>query len=219
MTNKPATGIAVLFDVDGTLLDTVPLIVSTYQYVFCNFLGHPVDEAEILASIGTPLDIMFEQYDHEQAERMINLYLDYCRRHTETGIGIFLQVPRMLEMLAEKGFRLGIVTSKRRVSAMHSLSVFDLAKPFEVIITRESTEKHKPSPEPVLEAMRQLGVTDPSRVVFVGDSLHDLNCAKNAGCRSVIVDWTAMPADELRQAQPDLWLERPEQLVDFLGQI
>lgn len=219
MTNKPATGIAVLFDVDGTLLDTVPLIVSTYQYVFCNFLGHPVDEAEILASIGTPLDIMFEKYDHEQAERMINFYLDYCRLHTDTGIGIFLQVPRMLEMLAEKGFRLGIVTSKRRVSAMHSLSVFDLAKPFEVIITRESTEKHKPSPEPVLEAMRQLGVTDPSRVVFVGDSLHDLNCAKNAGCRSVIVDWTAMPADELRQAQPDLWLERPEQLVDFLGQI
>ena len=219
MTNKSANGITVLFDVDGTLLDTVPLIVRTYQYVFCTFLGHPVDEAEILASIGTPLDVMFEQYDHDQAERMIQLYLDYCSRHTDTGIGIFLAVPRLLRMLAERGCRLGIVTSKRRVSAMQSLSVFDLAKSFEVIITRESTQKHKPSPEPVLEAMRQLGVTDPSRVVFVGDSLHDLNCAKNVGCRSVIVDWTAMPAEELRQALPDLWLERPEQLVDYLARI
>lgn len=219
MTNDAPSGRAVLFDVDGTLLDTVPMIVESYQHVFRRWLGHPGDEAAIMASIGTPLEESFRQFPPDQAEQMKQDYLAYNRIHLDSDVGIFLGIPRILQCLRELGIPLGIVTSKRRESAMYSLNGFGLADYFQVFIVRESTSRHKPDPEPVYEAMRQLKLNDPGRVIFVGDSLHDLYCARQAGCHSAIVDWTAMPAGELKAAGPDLWLAGADQLIEYLAKI
>lgn len=216
MANSPADSRAVLFDIDGTLLDTVPLIVESYQHVFRQCLGHMIDPDVILAGIGTPLDAFFRQFWPDQAENMRKIYLEHNHARLDTHIGIFRAVPSMLDTLSGQGITMAVVTSKSRYSAMRSLAFFDLERYFKAFIVKESTERHKPDPAPVFEAMSQLGLIDPARVVFVGDSLHDLNCAKRAGCRSAIVSWTAMPVADLRAAAPDLWLEDGPDLVRYL---
>ncbi len=219
MTNDPAAGKAVLFDVDGTLLDTVPLIVETYQYIFQKWLGRPGDTAEILASIGIPLESYFRQFPADLIQPMQADYLEYNHSHLDSHVGIFLGIPQLLAALRQRGIPLGVVTSKRMASALHSLRGFGLESFFQVVIAKESTRTHKPEAEPVLESMRRLGLTDPQKIIFVGDSLHDLYCARNAGCRSAIVGWTAMPAAELRAAAPDFWLTKPDQLPACLDEI
>jgi pyrophosphatase PpaX len=219
MPNDIAPGKAVLFDVDGTLLDTIPLITESYQHAFQTCLGYPGDPDAILASIGIPLDTFFLQFDPELAKLMKKTYLEYNHAHLETHTGVFLRVPEILRRLQAQGVPLGIVTSKRLSSAMFSLTEFNLDNFFQALVAMETTERHKPDPEPVFAAMRQLRLDDPSRVVFIGDSIHDLICAKRAGCRSAIVDWTAMPTAELKAAGPDLWLENAGQLMDFLDSI
>ena len=219
MPDSPTDGKAVLFDIDGTLLDTVPLIVESYQHVFTTCLGHPIDPAVILAGIGTPLDTFFRQYWPDQAEVMRKIYFKHNHARLDTHIGIFRNVPALLKPLASRGIPMAIVTSKGRDSAMRGLDIFDLTPFFSVFIVKESTERHKPDPEPIHEAMRQLGLSDPARIIFVGDSLHDLHSAKKAGCHSAIVDWTAMPAAELRAADPDLWLLSGQELTEYLDKI
>ncbi len=207
---------AVLFDVDGTLLDTVPLIVASYQHAFHTCLGHAGDARAILASIGTPLDDFFRPFEPTVAQALKQAYLEYNRAHLSTDVGIFLKVPALLEQIDRMGIPMGIVTSKRYEATLQNLVDFNLTGFFKVIITKESTDRHKPDPAPVFEAMRQLSLEDPKQVVFVGDSIHDLTSAKRAGCLSAIVDWTVMPIDELQDAAPDLWLKSPEQMTDFL---
>lgn len=219
MTNNPAAEKAVFFDLDGTLLDTIPLIVDSYQHVYQTCLGRAGDTSYILSLIGMPLDVFFSQYDPELAAKMKKTYFEYNWAHVDTSIGVFLQVPEMLQRLQSNKIPMAIVTSKRYESAMHSLQQFGLDQFFDVVIAMESTKKHKPDPEPVYEAMRQLKLNDPARVVFVGDSIHDIVCAQRAGCRSAMVDWTAMPIEEMRAAAPDLWIENTDQLIDFLDKI
>jgi len=210
---------AVLFDVDGTLLDTVPLIVETHQHAFRTWLGHPGDIDSIMASIGTPLEDFFLQVAPDLVEPLLQTYLEFNEARLDTHVGIFREAVPMLQKLHDLGIPLGVVTSKRRDAVMHSLHSFGLAKYFQVLISKETTSRHKPDPEPALEALRQLKLNDPGRVIFVGDSVHDLYCAQRAGCRSAIVGWTAMPVEELRAAGPDLWLENADQLADFAAGI
>jgi pyrophosphatase PpaX len=219
MTLDPSAGKAVLFDMDGTLLDTIPLIIESYQHAFRTCLGHEIDPQAILLGIGTPLDAFFRSRWPDQVDELRQVYLKHNHERLDTNVGIFLEVPAMLDSLDRLGMPMAIVTSKSSYSAKRSLADFQLDHYFKTVIAKESTTRHKPDPEPVFEAMRQLGLAEPDKVVFVGDSLHDLECAKRAGCRSAIVDWTAMPADPLRLASPDLWIRQAGQLADYLNSI
>lgn len=216
MTNKPAVWDAVLFDFDGTLMDTIPLIVETFQYVFRRHLGHPGDEAEILASIGMPLESFFASWPDDLAQEMLQTYLTYNAGHLQTGIAIFRGVPELLASLRERGLLLGIVTSKRMRSLGPTLDQFGLREYFDLLLTKEDTARHKPHPEPLQVAMQRLGLADPSRVIYVGDSIHDLTCAVNAGCQPVMVGWTRMPQQPLRAAHPAIWLDRASDLLQYL---
>lgn len=209
---------AVLFDVDGTLLDTVPLIVETYHAIFEKYLGHPGDDKDILASIGMPLDTYLFQVSPTFASELKTAYLDYNHERLDTHVAVFLGIPQMLVALSKRHIPLGVVTSKRLDSASRSLSQFDLLHFFRTVITKESTSRHKPSGEPLLAAMKELGLADPARIVYVGDSLHDHYSARAAGCRSVLVSWTEMPVSDLLAAGPDLWLDRPEYLAEWIDQ-
>ncbi|MGI6334564.1 MAG: HAD family hydrolase [Saccharofermentanales bacterium] len=204
MTDCSFSGGAVFFDLDGTLLDTIPLIVESYQHTFRDFFGNPGNQADILAGIGLPLDDLFRNSWPEQAEAMKAVYLQHNHARLDTHIAIFREVPVMLERLRQLKIPMGIVTSKGQYSAMRSLRFFDLEHYFQIFIVKESTLLHKPNPEPLYEGMQQMRIDDPARVVYVGDSLHDLLCAKRAGCHSAIVDWTAMPREQLLAADPDL---------------
>ena len=216
MTTETAGCDAVLFDVDGTLLDTIPLIVETYHAIFNQYLGCPGDDKAILASIGLPLDTFLNEVSPRFAVEMKAAYLNYNHVRLETHVAVFRGIPQMLASLQVRGIQLGVVTSKRLDSASRSLTQFGLLTYFQTVITKDSTGRHKPFADPLLAAMKELGLTDPARVVYVGDSLHDHYSARAAGCHSVLVGWTEMPVQDLLAAGPDLWLEQPGQLAGWI---
>ncbi len=207
---------AVLFDMDGTILDTVPLIVESFQYTFMRHLGHHEDEEAIIAGIGLPLETVFADYSQSDRDAMINTYVNHNVKLLPTHIGLFLGMPQLFESLKLKGIKLGIVTSKRLSSAIGSIAPFELEHYFDLIQAKEATEKHKPDPEPLLHAMSELGVEDPKRVIYVGDSLFDLLCARNAGCDAAMVDWTRMNKDQLRSWNPDFWINDLEEFYSWV---
>ncbi len=208
---------AILFDVDGTLIDSIPFIVECFQHAFTRQFGHPWEEADIMAGIGTPLESYFKtQWSAEEAHELMATYLEYNLANLHHGIGIFNHVPEMLERLRGFGLPIGIVTSKRLAALLPTLQDFDLASYFDLIITKEDTQLHKPNPEPLFEAMNRLGLSQPGRIIYVGDSIHDLECAVRAGCQPVMVGWTRMPKNALQQAYPAIWIEHPNDLIEFV---
>lgn len=208
---------AILFDVDGTLIDSIPFIVECFQHAFNHHFGHSWDEADIMAGIGTPLEAYFgKTLPADQVHDLMATYLEYNLVNLHHGIGIFLHIPQMLEDLRRIGLPLGIVTSKRLPALLPTLQDFDLADYFDLIITKEDTQLHKPNPEPLYEAMNRLGLSQPGRIIYVGDSIHDLECAARAGCQPVMVGWTRMPKNALKQAHPAIWIEHPNELIEIV---
>ncbi|MDD2533235.1 MAG: HAD-IA family hydrolase [Eubacteriales bacterium] len=207
---------AIIFDVDGTLIDSIPFIIECFQQTFTQNLGQPADEAAIKATIGMPLESVFSSYPAEISENLMKTYLEYNLAHLGQGIGLFVGIPQMLQTLRKMNIPTAIVTSKRNVALQPSLRDFELAEYFDLIITKEDTVRHKPNPDPLFAAMDRLGLSQPGRVIYVGDSIHDLECAVRAGCQPVMVGWTRMPKSPLQQAHPAVWIDHPNDLITFL---
>ena len=208
---------AILFDVDGTLIDSIPFIVECFQHAFTRHLGHPWDEADILAGIGMPLESYFAtRWPADVTKVLMASYLEHNLANLHHGIGIFNNIPAMLGQIRSLGLPIGIVTSKRLAALMPTLQDFDLAPYFDLIITKEDTQLHKPNPEPLFAAMNRLGLSQPGRIIYVGDSIHDLECAVRAGCQPVMVGWTRMPKQMLQQAYPAIWIDHPNDLIEFV---
>jgi len=205
----------VLFDMDGTLIDTVPFIVESFRHTFAQHHVTGVSDAHIMASIGTPLETYLRQFAGAATREMVETYTRYNERWLNKAIAIFLGVPAMLDSLRALPVRTGVVTAKRRVSAMLTLRVFDLESCFDTIIAKEDTTRHKPHPEPLQLAMNNLGLTDPSRVLYVGDSIHDIRSAHAAGCLACAVNWSRMPHEDLMAEKPQFWAKTAHEIVDI----
>lgn len=214
MTNPPRFD-GILFDMDGTLIDTVPFIVESFQHTFDRHHIKGVSEAHIKAGIGTPLELYLKQFSQAETRDLVETYTRYNELWMQQAIAIFLGVPDMLEKLKALGIKIGVVTAKRRVSAMLTLGVFEMQDCFDVIVTKEDTRNHKPHPEPILLGMQQLGLTDPARILYVGDSIHDIKSAHAAGCAACAVGWTRMPYADLQAEQPQFWANTAQSIVDF----
>ena len=205
----------VLFDMDGTLIDTVPFIVESFQHTFAKYHIKGVSDAHILAGIGTPLETYLRQFAGAATQEMVETYTRYNELWLNKAIALFLGVPAMLDALRALPVRIGVVTAKRRISAMLTLGVFDLESCFDTIITKEDTTHHKPHPEPLLLAMKKLDLADPSKVLYVGDSIHDIRSAHAAGCLSCAVDWSRMPHEDLAAENPHCWARTAREIVDI----
>lgn len=216
MNPKQSRWDAIIFDVDGTLIDSIPFIVECFQHTFTQNLGQPGDEAEIKATIGMPLESVFTAWPKDMSQQLMASYLEYNLAHLSQGIGLFLGIPQMLQSIRKLGFPTAIVTSKRMIALQPSLRDFELKDYFDLVITKEDTLLHKPNPEPLFAAMKKLGLSKPGRVIYVGDSIHDLECAVRAGCQPVMVGWTRMPKNPLQQAYPAIWIDHPNELISLL---
>lgn len=205
---------AVLFDVDGTLVDTIDLIIETFHEVF-HRLGIPDrPDGEILSWIGKPLYLQVKELHEERAEEIYQLYKELYERNRPRLAREIPGIREALEGLLDRGYRLGVVTSKKSSSTMRELKDFSLADLFQVVVTADDTENHKPHPEPLLRALEDLGV-DNEEATYVGDSPYDIESARGAGVLAGAVRWSRFPARLLEKVGLDYWVESPSHLLEL----
>lgn len=204
----------VLYDLDGTLWDSIPLIMDCFYKAYEVVLGGTDRTRDDLMSyIGRPLGDTFAMHDDGTKELLISAYLEYnCSRLKENAVPIFPGVYDFLSKIRSMGVKQGIVTSKRESSAMITIDLLELGGYFDTMVFREATERAKPHGDPLIEAAKRMGITDMSRVLYVGDAVPDILSAEDAGADFALVGWTKMPKDELEQLGPDYIIDIPELL-------
>ncbi len=210
---------SVLFDLDGTLVDSERLILASYRHTMREHLGEaPPDEAW-LATMGTPLVAQLRDFapDEAEAHAMLATYLAHNRRVHDELIRGFPGVAETLAWLRERGYALGVVTSKLSEGALRGMrSCGILREWFEGIVTASDPVPHKPDPAPVRLALERVGEPDPSRALFVGDSVWDLRAGRAAGTVTAAALWGPFPRDRLAAEEPDHFLERIEDVRRLL---
>lgn len=205
-----------LFDLDGTLLDSVDLILASYRHTLTVHRGAPPDDEVWLAGLGTPLWEQFRAFTEDRLEidAMIATYREHNLAHHDAMVREYPGVKDAVGRLRATG-RLGVVTSKLHRGAERGLRALGMADWFEVVIGADDVERTKPHPEPVLTAVERLGA-DPATTVFVGDSPHDMASGRAAGVRTAAVLWGPFRRDHLAPHDPDHWLEHPADLTRMM---
>ena len=209
----------VLYDLDGTIQDSVPLIVESFRKAYEIVLGECTrTDADLMSYIGRPLRDSFESHDEETADRLVEVYLEYNGKRMREGvIQLFPGIRESLELIKGKGITQGIVTAKRRDSAMVTIDLLDIGKYFEVMVFSEDAKRSKPFGDPLIEAAGRLGITDMSRVLYVGDAKSDLLSAKDCGASFALVSWTMMPKDEIGKLGPDHVISSLDEIPCIIG--
>jgi len=207
----------ILFDLDGTLIDTTPLIIESFRHTFFNHFNIVKQDDELYEYLGIPLKKPFEKLYPDKVDILLNTYREYNLLKHDECVSIFLGIPQLLKECRRKGIKLGVVTSKRRDLAGRGMELFGLQSYMDVFIGYEDTTIHKPEGEPVLKAMKELGMADGSKVLYVGDSPYDILCARNAGVKSAAVTgWSYVPRNDLLACTPDYCIQTPVELLSYI---
>ena len=213
----------ILFDFDGTLMDTNEVIVQSWQYAFRQIKGVEGDRAEIVKTFGEPIMVTLEKFfggTEEDLKEFVRIYREYQTNVFEEEIVLFPGVYDMLHRLKELGYRMAVVTSRLGESTREGLRKFGIIDLFDVVITADDTSAHKPDPEPANIALAKLGVS-PEEAVMVGDTRMDMGCAKNAGVKSVLVGWSVAMSDPASRAEhaPDYIVETAEEFIKLMEKL
>ncbi|HAU32452.1 MAG: HAD-superfamily hydrolase, subfamily IA, variant 3 [Desulfotomaculum sp. 46_296] len=203
-----------LFDLDGTLVDSLPFIMNTYNLVFKK-LNLPWTEIELIKWIGRPLREIASFFAGEKKDEFLKLYEKYYNLDFENNISPFPGTIEMLEFLKINGFLLGIVTSKGKEGAMRTVEVTGMDNYMDVVITAHDVYVHKPFPDPILKALEILNVP-PGQSLYIGDSYHDIKAGLEAGTTTLAVTWGINTREELAALNPDGLLESWADLKKFL---
>jgi pyrophosphatase PpaX len=206
-----------LFDLDGTLIDSIRLILDSYHHTLTQHnLPSRTDEAW-LRGVGTPLHIQFSDWREppEILEAMIATYREYNLKHHDRMVTVYPGVVEAVREIKAAGIQTGLVTSKNRHGASRGLKLVGLEALMDVLVCADEVTNPKPHPEPVEKAVELLGA-DPATTVYVGDSIHDMNSGRAAGVRTAAALWGPFGRSHLESTEPDYWLESPRDLVALL---
>ena len=206
-----------LFDLDGTIIDSIDLIIRSYRHTILAHRGYEPPDDIWMKGLGTPLRVQFREWteDPSELEAMIATYRAYNLSHHDEMVTAYDGVVDAVRGLAARGKTLGLVTSKLRSGAFRGLRRVGLEDAFPTVVGADDVTNPKPHPEPVLTALERLG-RGPEGVVFVGDSRHDIECGRAAGVKTAAVLWGPFGRSNLEDLHPDYWLEHPRDL-DILG--
>jgi pyrophosphatase PpaX len=206
---------AVVFDLDGTLIDTIPLIVASHRHAVQTVLGRDFSDDVLRSGIGRPLIDQMKVFDEAQAQALFDTYRVWNHANTAALLGRFDGVDDVLVRLAAAGAKLAVATSKSRDAVDLAFSIQPPVVEFDAIVTVEDSTRHKPHPEPVLTAIAQLGA-EPADAVYVGDAPYDIEAALAAGCGAVGVTWGMASRAVLETAGAEAVAETPEELAAIL---
>jgi pyrophosphatase PpaX len=206
----------VLFDLDGTVVDSGGIILASMRHATREVLGRDFGDAELMQAVGGPgLEAQMAVFAPDQVDELVRVYRDHnepLHEELEACAGM----EGVLLRLHEEGRRLGVVTAKRRSTVELAFARVPLAHLFETVVGGDETEKHKPDPEPLLLAAERMHAR-PAETAYVGDSPFDIRAAKAAGMHAVAVTWGRIhDRERLEREEPDAIVERAEELLEQL---
>lgn len=210
----------VLFDFDGTIMDTNDVILMSWQHTFRTLENREEKVEKLVKTFGEPLETTMRRFFPQiPIEESIETYRSFHRDNFGELIHLFPGMRELLSELKGQGYNLGLVTSRLWQTTLQGLEKYDIREFFDAVVTAEDTTHHKPDPEPVQIGLEKLGA-EPEHAIMLGDTLFDILCAKNAGVRSVLVSWSLALKGESRESlgrnAPDYVIDRPEQLLELL---
>jgi pyrophosphatase PpaX len=192
-------------------------VVASFQHTFQKVLGLNIGAEEVLNDYGRPLTYSFGRYTQDKTvvDEMLRVY-----RHHNVDLHNQMTLPfpfvgEDLAQLHKLGYRMGLVTSKKRPTVLMGVRLFNMEDYFETLVCEEDTIEHKPQPEPLLEAMRRMQVL-PNETLYIGDSPYDILCAHAAHVPSAAVLWSNFPPETWDEVQPTYRLQRLNQLLTLL---
>jgi pyrophosphatase PpaX len=204
--------LVVLFDLDGTVVDSGAIILASMRHATRQVLGIEAADAELMAAVGGPgLEAQMAAFAPDRVDELVRVY----RAHNEPlhdELEACEGMEDVIVRLHEDGVRLGVVTAKRRSTVELAFARLRVGHLFETVVGGDETEKHKPDPEPLLLAAHRLGVS-PQDCAYVGDSPFDIRAAKAAHMYSVAVTWGRI------HDRTKLEAERPSAIVDTADEL
>jgi len=220
-----------LFDFDGTLVNTTPLILRTFRATWERVFGFVYDDSQYIKTFGMLLPkamkLLTEQaivegriarpddlaaYLAAREEELTLVYRAFNQQWHDEMIEPFDGVEETLDELKSREFGLGVVSSKMRAGLLRGLNIYQMTGLFDVIIAGDDCENHKPHPEPLLRAIERVGAAR-RRTAYIGDSSHDIIAGRAARVRTAAATWGPFPRTELESLHPDYLLDEPRDLL------
>ena len=211
----------VLFDFDGTVMDTTEVIVNSWQHTFRTLEGEERPLSDIYPTFGEPLEITMEKFFPDTpVDESVNIYRSYHIDNFGDLIKVFPGMEELMSKLQKDGYTLALVTSRLKRTTDQGLEAYDLGKYFEYVLTCDDTNKHKPDPAPINITLDKLN-KKPENAIMIGDTMFDILCARNAGVKSVLVDWAVAVDEEQRKGKdaPDFIIKEPMDIVKVLEEL
>jgi len=206
---------AVIFDLDGTLIDTVELIRVSFRYATAAVLGEALPDEITMANVGQPLATQFNDMAPGHAGELLRVYREFNRAHHDELARAYPGTIETLTELQRRGVPMGIVTSKGTESAMRGIEHFGLAPFISVVVTADDVKLHKPDPHPLCVAADRMGV-ELGYCIYVGDSPHDVQAALSGNALAVAALWGAFSAPDVLAPGPAFALSSIEDLPALL---
>lgn len=207
---------AVVFDLDGTIVDSVELIVLSFQHAAREVLGREMDREESIANVGRPLREQMAMLSPEHADELVSVYREFNHREHDRMLKLYDGILQLLHSLQLAGVRLGLVTSKSRYTTQMAFDLTGIESYFDATICADESPRNKPSPDPILLCLQRLDVV-PVDAAYVGDAPADMQAAHAAGVHAVGVTWGVFSLETLRAEKPDTVVHTVSELAQVLG--
>ncbi|MCM3714621.1 pyrophosphatase PpaX [Halalkalibacter oceani] len=205
-----------LFDLDGTLINTNELIIASFLHTLDKYKPGEYTREHAIDFIGPPLIDSFRKVDAERVDEMIATYRAFNHEKHDELVEEYEGVYETVERLHEQGYKLAIVTTKIRKTALMGLKLTGLDQFFDVVIGLDDVTKAKPDPEPLEKALAALGASKET-AMMIGDSHYDVQAGKNLGIPTAIVGWSIKGEENIRSYQPDYILSNMRDLLAIIG--
>lgn len=208
-----------LFDFDGTLVDSNEAVISTLNATAVKHRGRPFTKEELNEILGKPIEDQVRLLSDEHIEELSEFYKSEYRKVRDRLTKSYEGIAEMLVKLNADGIRVGIVSNKGRSGIDHGIEMFGLQNLIHFSVSKNDVIEPKPNPEGIYSALKGLGGSeeDLTDTVFVGDSGHDIECGKRAGCKTILVNWTLLDMEELMTLKPDYVAKSPEDLYGYIS--
>ena len=208
----------VLFDFDGTIMNTNNVILMSWQHTFQTLENRKEDESRLVRTFGEPLEVTMRKFFPDiPVDESIEIYRSFHRDNFGDLITLFPGMNELLSEVKSRGYKTGLVTSRLYQTTLEGLEKYHIKDYFDVLVTADDTTKHKPDPEPINIALRKLKSL-PENSIMIGDTMYDILCAKNAGVDVALVSWSiALNEDEdFKGNDPDYIIHEARELLDII---